>query len=155
MYNDAGVYSWFVCLSVLTIWIRKFAHNQTENNQTNIEQYYREDDEDDEKICRFIKINLLIIYFHSKNSKRIGIKREGWKREKLEILLTRKEQTNRQTDKHGIRTVRPLYPHPLWIIEGVGQFSTIGVEVTLQISIKIPKSYTHKISGYLSPFGSS
>ena len=37
MYNDAGVYSWFVCLSVLTIWIRKFAHNQTENNQTNIE----------------------------------------------------------------------------------------------------------------------
>ena len=122
MYNDAGVYSWFVCLSVLTIWIRKFAHNQTENNQTNIEQYYREDDEDDEKICRFIKINLLIIYFHSKNSKRIGIKREGWKREKLENLLTRKEQTNRQTDRHGIRTLRPLYPHPLWIIEGVDNF---------------------------------
>ena len=97
MYNDAGVYSWFVCLYVLTIWIRKFAHNQTENNQTNIEQYYREDDEDDDKICRFIKINLSIIYFHSKNSKRIGIKREGWKREKLENLLTRKEQTDNQT----------------------------------------------------------
>ena len=34
--------------------IRKFAHNQTENNQTNIEQYYREDDEEtkNEKICR-------------------------------------------------------------------------------------------------------
>jgi len=32
-----------------------------------------------------------------------------------------KKRTDRQTDRHGIRTLRPLYPYPLWIIEGVGQ----------------------------------
>ena len=47
------------------------------------------------------------------------IKREGWKREKLENLLTRKEQTDNQT----VQRLRPLYP--LWILEGVGQLENL------------------------------
>ena len=34
-----------------------------------------------------------------------------------------KEQTDRQTDKHRIQTLRPLYP--LWILEGVGQLENL------------------------------
>ena len=40
---------------------------------------------------------------------------------KIRKFAYKEQRTDRQTNKHRIQTLRPLYP--LWILEGDGQFA--------------------------------